>query len=76
MSSANKHFDNELELIKKDNPAITKADFCRIMNENSEDSIRNKTGILIQALYGYTDENNPFGDPNLSQTFIWELKWL
>ena len=40
MSSANKHFDNELELIKKDNPAITKADFCRIMNENSESMFR------------------------------------
>ena len=44
------------------------------MDENNDDSIRNKTGILIQALYGYTDENNPFGDPNLSQSFNWELK--
>ena len=44
------------------------------MDENNDDSIRNKTGILIKALYGYTDENNPFGDPNLSQSFNWELK--
>lgn len=36
LSNANRHFDNELELIKKDNPKITKSDFCRIMNENSE----------------------------------------
>lgn len=44
------------------------------MSENTGDSIRSKSSILIKTLYGYTDENNPFGDPNLSQTFVWDLK--
>ena len=39
-----------------------------------EETLRKKIKLLIKTLYGYTDENNPFGDPNLSKVFIWHKK--
>lgn len=39
-----------------------------------EENLRKKVKILIKNLYGYTDENNPFGDPNLTKPFTWEKK--
>ncbi len=41
---------------------------------DQEESLRKNVKLLIKNLYGYTDENNPFGDPNLTKPFIWEKK--
>lgn len=42
--------------------------------ENSKEEIRIKVKKLLKELYNYTDDNNPFGDPELSKPFVWEAK--
>lgn len=39
-----------------------------------EEEISQKIKVLIQNIYGYTNDNNPFGDPELSKPFIWHKK--
>jgi hypothetical protein len=39
-----------------------------------EDDVRKKVKALFKTFYDYTDENNPFGDPDLSKPFIWHKK--
>lgn len=41
---------------------------------DQDEDLRKKIKILLKNLYGYTDENNPFGDPNLTKPFIWKKK--
>lgn len=39
-----------------------------------EDELNQKIKVLLQSIYGYTDDNNPFGDTQLSKPFIWHKK--
>jgi len=41
---------------------------------NDNEEIRKKIRFLLRSSYGYTDDNNPFGDPDLSKPFIWHKK--
>ena len=45
-----------------------------IESNNFSEDFQKKVQLLIKSLYGYTDENNPFGDPNLSTPFVWVKK--
>ena len=45
-----------------------------IESNNFSNDFQKKVQLLIKSLYGYTDENNPFGDPNLSTPFVWVKK--
>ena len=56
----------------------------RIHNEYSKNSdsesegdceeVRKRIKALFKTFYGYTDDNNPFGDPELSKPFFWKKK--
>lgn len=37
-------------------------------------SLLKKNQVLLKSLYDYSDDNNPFGDPNLSKPFFWLKK--
>mmetsp|Transcript_8572 Transcript_8572/g.11314 ORF Transcript_8572/g.11314 Transcript_8572/m.11314 type:complete len:603 (+) Transcript_8572:82-1890(+) len=57
--------------------AAKKAEKARLKQENVED--RAKRHELIKAektklFYGYTNEENPWGDPNLTKQFVWRRK--
>jgi hypothetical protein len=43
-------------------------------DESEKEEGRKKVRALLQSFYGYTDDNNPFGDPDLSKPFIWHKK--
>ncbi len=43
-------------------------------DELEKDEGRKKIRALLQSFYGYTDDNNPFGDPDLSKPYIWHKK--
>jgi hypothetical protein len=45
-----------------------------LSNEFEGDDLRRKVRALLKSFYGYTDDNNPFGDPELSKPFIWNTK--
>ena len=38
------------------------------------DQVQEKIKKILKDEFNYTDENNPFGDQNLSKPFIWEAK--
>lgn len=42
--------------------------------EYEKEEGRKKIRALLQSFYCYTDDNNPFGDPDLSKPFIWHKK--
>ena len=42
--------------------------------ENTREETRKKVKQVLRETYGYTDDNNPFGDPELSKPFIWQAK--
>ena len=42
--------------------------------EYEKEESRKKIRALLQSFYGYTDDNNPFGDPDLSKPFVWNKK--
>jgi len=44
------------------------------VDELEKEEGRKKIRALLQSFYGYTDDNNPFGDPDLSKPFIWHKK--
>jgi hypothetical protein len=39
-----------------------------------KEDARKKIRALFKTFYDYTDDNNPFGDPELSKPFIWHKK--
>ncbi len=43
-------------------------------DELEKEEGRKKVRALLQSFYGYTDDNNPFGDPDLSKPFVWHKK--
>ncbi len=45
----------------------------KMINNNQEER-RKLIAETISNIYGYSDSNNPFGDPELSQPFEWKLK--
>jgi hypothetical protein len=55
-----------------------KESFQRNLTKNIEEyegeELRRKVRALIKSFYGYTDDENPFGDPDLSKPFIWTQK--
>ena len=44
------------------------------VSEEECDEIRKRIRALFKTFYGYTDDNNPFGDPELSKPFFWKKK--
>lgn len=42
--------------------------------ENTKEETRKRVRQLLYDLYGYSDDNNPFGDPELSKPFHWQAK--
>lgn len=43
--------------------------------ESQQEETRRKVHNLLKTMYNYDDNNNPFGDPNLSKPFIWMKKF-
>jgi hypothetical protein len=43
-------------------------------SEFDKEELRRKIKGLYKSFYDYTDDNNPFGDPDLSKPFIWVKK--
>ena len=41
---------------------------------NEKEDLRVKIQDTLKRVFNYTDDNNPFGDPNLSKPFIWYKK--
>ena len=46
------------------------------ITDDESDEVRKRIRALFKTFYGYTDDNNPFGDPELSKPFIWKKKIL
>ena len=42
--------------------------------ENTNEEIRKEIKHILKELYNYRDDNNPFGDNELSKPFIWLKK--
>lgn len=43
-------------------------------SEYDREELRRKVKALYKSFYDYTDDNNPFGDPDLSKPFVWVKK--
>jgi hypothetical protein len=43
-------------------------------SESCKKELRRKIKSLYKSFYDYTDDNNPFGDPDLNKPFIWVKK--
>lgn len=48
--------------------------FYNYQHEYEGEDLRKKIRALLKSFYGYTDDNNPFGDPELSKPFVWHNK--
>lgn len=62
---------------KRDKEKEKENDYYRKVKPTDElekEEGRKKVRALLQSFYGYTDDNNPFGDPDLSRPFIWHKK--
>ena len=44
-------------------------------HEYEGEEIRKKVRALLKSFYGYADDNNPFGDTELSKPFVWHKKY-
>lgn len=42
--------------------------------ENTREETRKRVKQLLLTEFNYTDDNNPFGDPELSKPFVWRAK--
>lgn len=42
--------------------------------ENTREETRKRVKQLLLSEFNYTDDNNPFGDPELSKPFVWRAK--
>ena len=65
-SKHSKHKNKENDYYRKVKP----------VEEYEKEEGRKKVRALLQSFYGYTDDNNPFGDPDLSKPFVWHKKIL
>jgi hypothetical protein len=63
--------------VKKSNNKKPKGKAMRFYNYQHEyegEDVRKRIRALLKSFYGYTDDNNPFGDPELSMPFVWHSK--